>query len=125
MFKALKYLLFAGLYQKAKKSFFVLFGSIIALILLNLIISDVVDVSDGITVYVLLIVKWIANLSILGLIGFSILKIINAATDPFTSNKPKVKPINELDSKKDRILAKETLLTKSDVILEKYMKGQQ
>ena len=122
MFKALKYLLFAGLYKKAKKSFFILFASILSLILVNLIISDVVDVSDGITVYVLLIVKWIANLSILGLIGFSILKIINVATDPFTSNKPKVKVSKELNTRKGRILDKEILLTKSDVILEKYMK---
>ncbi len=124
MFKALKYLLFAGLYQKAKKSFFVLFGSIIALILLNLIISDVIDVSGGITVYIVLIVKWIANLSLLALIGFSILKIFNIATDPFTTNESKVKASKESSSKKDRIIAKEILFTKSDLILQKYMKDK-
>jgi uncharacterized membrane protein len=124
MFKTLKYLLFAGLYQKAKRSFLVLFGSIITLILINLIISDAVGVSSGMSVYFLLTIKWTANLFLLWLIGFNALKIFNIATNPFASKQPKVKVIKESDTKKDRILAKETLLTKSDLILQKYMKDQ-
>jgi uncharacterized membrane protein len=124
MFKTLKYLLFAGLYKKAKRSFLVLFGSIITLILINLIISDAVGVSSGMSVYFLLTIKWTANLFLLWLIGFNALKIFNIATNPFASKQPEVKVIKESDTKKDRILAKETLLTKSDLILQKYMKDQ-
>ena len=124
MFKALKYLLFAGLYKKAKRSFLILFGSIIALILINLIISDAVNVSSGMSVYFLLMIKWTTNLFLLWLIGFNALKIFNIATNPFTNSQPKVKVTKESDSKKDRILAKELLLTKSDLILQKYMKDQ-
>ncbi len=124
MFKALKYLLFAGLYKKAKRSFLILFGSIIALILINLIISDAVNVSSGMSVYFLLMIKWTTNLFLLWLIGFNALKIFNIATNPFTNNQPKVKVTKESDSKKDRILSKEMLLTKSDLILQKYMKDQ-
>jgi len=124
MFKALKYLLFAGLYKKAKKSFFILFGSIITLILINLIISDAVTVSSGTSVFFLLIVKWTSNLFLLWLMGFSTLKIFNIATNPFASKQCKIKALKESNSKKDRILSKETLFTKSDLILQKYMREQ-
>jgi hypothetical protein len=124
MFKALKYLLFVGLYKKAKKSFLILFGSIITLILINLIISDAIDVSSGMSVYFLLIIKWISNLFLLCLIGFSTLKIFNIATNPFASKQSKVKATKESNTKKDRILSKETIFTKSDLILQKYMKEQ-
>ena len=55
----------------------------------------------------------------------TILKIINIATIPFTSEKV-VSSTDEtvVDSKKDRILNKEKLFTKSDLILQKYMKDQ-
>ena len=123
MFKALKYLLFAGLYKKAKKSFLILFGSIVTLILINLIISDAVGVSSGTSIFFLLITKWISNLFLLWLIGFNILKIFNIATNPFTSEPSKPKATKESDGKKNRILDKETLFTKSDLIIQKYMRN--
>lgn len=126
MFKVFKYLFIANLYNKAKKSFFLLFGSIISLILISLIINDAICVASGISVYILLIVKWISILSLLILIGYSLLKIINIATSPF-SNEDKENDFLEeevIDTKKDRILKKEKLFTKSDLILQKYMKDK-
>ena len=125
MFKVLKYLMFANLYNRAKKSFFILFGSIISIILISLIINDAVSVASGISIFILLIIKWISILSFMALIGFTILKIINIATTPFTSEKV-VSNTDEtvVNSKKDRILNKEKLFTKSDSILQKYMKDQ-
>ena len=122
MFKVLKYLMFANLYSRAKKSFLILFGSIILIILISLIINDAVSVASGISIFILLIIKWVSILSLMALIGFSILKIINIATAPFKSEKVVTITDAAVDSKKDRILNKEKLFTKSDLILQKYMK---
>ena len=126
MLKVFKYLFIASLYNKAKKSFFLLFGSIISLILISLIINDAISVAGGISVYMLLIVKWISILSLLILIGYSLLKIINIATSPFSNEDKENNSRKEevIDTKKDRILNKEKLFTKSDLILQKYMKDK-
>ena len=126
MFKVFKYLFIANLYNKAKKNFLLLFGSIISLILISLIINDAISVASGISIYIFLIVKWISILSLLILIGYSLIKIINIATSPFINednenNSPEKEVI---DTKKDRILNKEKLFTKSDLILQKYMKDK-
>lgn len=85
MFKAFKYLLLASLYKKAKKSFMMLIVYVVSLILISFIINDLMSISTGVTVYILLLIKWASILSLLSLIGFSILKILNIATNPFES----------------------------------------
>ena len=122
MFKALKYLLLAGFYKKAKKKFFMLFGSIVILILINLIMSDAIGVASGISVYFLLIIKWISNILLLWFIGFNIFQVFNILTNPFTNDQSNAKATEASNSKKNRILEKEKLYTKSDLILQKYMK---
>jgi uncharacterized protein YqhQ len=125
MFKALKYLLFANLYKKAKKSFITLFGSIAIFIIFSFVMSDAISIASGATLYSLLIVKWIILLSLLVMITYSILKIFNIATSPFAESKDKTlsKPkVTKANRKKERILHKEKLYTKSDLILQKYMK---
>ena len=126
MFKAFKYLLLASLYKKAKKSFMMLFVYVVSLILISFIINDLMSISTGVTVYILLLIKWASILSLLSLIGFSILKILNIATNPFESKENEVtkndKSKVSTDTKKERILAKEKLFTTSDIIVQKYMK---
>ena len=116
MFKAIKYLFLASLYKKAKKSFVMLFVYLVSLILISFIINDLMSIATGVVVYILLLIKWVSIISLLGLIGFSILKIFNIATNPFESKEVE-------DTKKDRILSKEKLSTQSDLIMQKYMKG--
>ena len=126
MFKTFKYLLLASLYKKAKKSFMILFVYVVSLILISFIINDLMSISTGVTVYILLLIKWASILSLLSLIGFSILKILNIATNPFESKENEVtkndKSKVSTDTKKERILAKEKLFTTSDIIVQKYMK---
>ena len=126
MFKTFKYLLLASLYKKAKKSFMMLIVYVVSLILISFIINDLMSISTGVTVYILLLIKWASILSLLSLIGFSILKILNIATNPFESKENEVtkndKSKVSTDTKKERILAKEKLFTTSDIIVQKYMK---
>ncbi len=123
MFKVFKYLFIANLCTRAKNSFLVLFGAVISLILISLIINDAVSVASGMNVYILLSIKWVSIIGLLTLIGYSILKIINIATSPFTAqSKSNTTNSEEVDNKKDRILNKAKLFTKSDSILQKYLK---
>ncbi len=126
MFKVIKYLFLANLYKKAKKSFVMLFIYVISLILISFIINDLMAISTGAMVYILLLVKWIAILSLLSLTGFSVLKIFNVASNPFEEKQDAVSTDDSIqvpqDTKRERILAKEKLFTRSDLILQKYMK---
>jgi len=119
MFKALKYLFLASLYKKAKKSFIMLFVYFILFALFIFITSDLLSIATGLSVYIILAVKWTVIPILLTLIYFSIVKIFNIASNPFESNgkEPAVK-----DTKKEKILSKEKLQTQSDLILQKYMK---
>ena len=114
------------MYKKARKSFIALFVCIVLLALAGSIMNDLLSVSTGAAVYMLLIAKWTISLLLLGLIGFNIMQIFNIAADPFGNKQNEVSKSDmeqvSKDAKKDRILAKEKLLTKSDLILQKYMK---
>lgn len=126
MFKVIKYILLANLFKKAKKSFIMLFIYVVSLILISFIMNDLMSVAIGVMVYILLLVKWAIILSLLRLIGFSVLKIFNIATNPLKTNSKDDSEDNEVqvlqDVKKERILSKEKLFTQSDLILQKYMK---
>ena len=126
MFKALKYFLLATLYKKAKKSFMMLFIYVTSLILISFILNDLISISSGITIYILLLIKWLSILLLLGLVGFSILKILNVATNPFEKHEKEDmdtdKTKDPVHNKKNRILEKDQLFTTSDLIMQKYMK---
>jgi len=126
MFKALKYIFLASLYKKAKKIFVMLFIYVVSLILISFIVNDLMSIATGVAVYILLLIKWVSILSLLSLIGFSILKIFNIATSPFESKDDEATKSNKeklsIDTKKERILSKEKLFTQSDLIMQKYMK---
>jgi len=119
MFKTLKYLFLASLYKKAKKSFVLLFVYLVALILFLFLISDLLSVATGLSVYIILAVKWTVIPILLALISFSILKIFNIASNPFDSKGEEL-AVN--DTKKEKILSKQKLQTQSDLIIQKYMK---
>lgn len=126
MFKTLKYLLLANLYSKAKSSFIALFISVVSLILVTFVMGDIIGVASGMALYSLIALKWFMVLAILSFIAFNILKIINVATTPFAkATTVREVVIPEVDKKREKILNKEKLFTKSDSILEKYTKGQQ
>ena len=120
MFKVVKYLFIANLYKRAKKSILFLSGSFIALILTTFLINDVIAVASGMSVYILLLSKWIMIVSLLIFIGFQVVKIINIASSPFSSSADKPSD----GTKKENILNKEKIYTKSDLIVQKYMKDE-
>lgn len=122
MFRTLKYLLLANLYKKAKNSFVMLFVYTVLLILFTFIINDILSVSTGSMVYVVLLTKWVVIFSLLALIGFSVLKIFNVASKPFDKGEDSKSETAYKDTKKEKILSKEKLSTTTDLIMKKYTK---
>jgi len=123
MFKVFKYLFLAGLYKRAKKSIVFLFGLFIVMIFFIFIINDISAISSGAAVTILLLVKWIVILTIFSLIVQTTLQIINIATTPFERVESELSVSEQkIKSKKEHILGKKKLFTKSDTILQKYMK---
>ena len=115
MFKVLKYFLWANLYQKGKKSFFILFASLVSLLLVSFIFHDLLSTANISNFYMLIVFKWLLNLIFLSLIGWSVLQLIDiATTSPFS---PK-----ETNKQKERVLNKEKLMTQQELILQKYAK---
>jgi hypothetical protein len=126
MFKALKYLFLANLYKKAKKSFVMLFGSVATLILFTFIVNDILSISAGAMVVLVMSIKWIVIIFLLAFIVLNVLKILNVATKPFESKKENVEVVSESeDLKKHKILSKDKLFTQSDLIYQKYTKAKE
>ena len=125
MFKVFKYLLLANVYKRAKKSIVFLLGLFVFLLLFIFIINDILAISSGVAVTILLFVKWIVILTIFSLIARTTLQLINITTTPFEKVESELSVSEQkIKSKKEHILGKEKLYTKSDMILEKYMKDQ-
>lgn len=125
MFKVFKYLLLANVYKRAKKSIVFLLGLFVFLLLFIFIINDISAISSGVTVTILLLVKWIVILTIFSLIARTTLQIVNIATTPFEKVESELSGSEQkIKTKKEYILGKEKLYTKSDTILRKYMKNQ-
>ena len=123
MFKVFKYLFLVNLYKRAKKRILFLVGLVLTLLFFSLIINDLISVSSGMSIQVLLLTKWVIILTIVAFIARTVLQIINIATSPFEKDDTKpLKSIEVVDTKKEYILSKEKLYTKSDAILQKYMK---
>ena len=119
MFRVFKYIFIATLYKKSKKSFITLLASIVTLPLVSFMLNDFIEVSQGVNVYMLLVFKWLVIVILLSLIVYNSLRIINIATNPFETKKES----STKEQKKNRILEKDELLSRSDIIMKKYMKG--
>lgn len=120
MFKALKYIYLTTLLQKAKKHFLMLIVYATSILIVNLIANDFIAINQGTMVYMLIFMKWIITLLLLGILLFTLLKIINIASNPLKSIDTK-----DVDERKERILSKKTLLTQSDLIIQKYTEVEQ
>jgi hypothetical protein len=83
--------------------------------------NDIIAVSGGGFVYIFLMIKWIVILTLLGLIAFTLLKIFNVIKNPFEREQKDIK-VALGDSKKEHILSLDQLVSKSDSIINRYIK---
>ena len=123
MFKILKYLLAMSFYKKAKKQLILLTMLLLSLWVSSSVINDLIGASSGMNLYALIALKWIVMLALLSFIVLKILKIMHLLIPNPLSKEKRAKKSKNITPKKAYIMNKETLLTESEMILQKYSKA--
>ena len=121
MLKMFKYLFLANLFKKAKKNIVIAASMLLLLMISTFLMNDLLAVASGSDKYLFLLIKWVLILLFIAITVYNLLKVFNTATES-VGIKPKSEAVVVTDAKKERILAKEHLQTKSDRIMKKYMK---
>ena len=116
MFRAAKYYLIVRVYKRAKYSIAAILISIAMLILTSIFFSDLMSLSGDGSGYIYLFIKWAIWLVLLGIIIYHTMKITGVISSPFSKEEKTKTP----DIKKENIIAKDILLSRSDRILNKY-----
>ena len=118
MFRIIKYIAAAHIYRRSKKPIAAI-GVLTAVLMLSvLILNDFIqEMQSG--RYLLLLLKWTLVLVLLAAIAKNIQKVIRAV------KAPPAKParVAGFNAKKERILAKEYLLSRRERIIANYKKG--
>ncbi len=114
MFKMAKYYVLVNLYRKAKRNIVVILVSLMIMVLLSYLFSDLVAMEMD-TGY-LFVLKWAMYLILLSVIVWNVRKM--TSLDILVFGKQNQETV--IDAKKEKILKKEHLLSKSEIILNKY-----
>ena len=118
MFKLAKYYVIANIYKKTKFSVWVIVGSLAAMVIASLIFSDLVGMTNGAGKGLIIGLKWMILFSLLTMILFHLRKIFKSVSLPFANETLVV------DEKKERVMQKAVLKSRSDIILDKYRKAE-
>jgi len=114
MFKMAKYYVLVNLYRKARKNIMIITASLIMMVLLSYLFADLVSM-EAYTGH-LIIAKWMMNLLLLSIIVWNMRKMISISILPFGKEHKET----IVDFKKENILKKAHLLSRCDLILNKY-----
>ena len=118
MFKLAKYYVIVNMYKKTKFSVWIVLGSLVTIVIVSLVFSDLVGMTDGTGKGLMIGLKWLIFLSLLTVMAFYLRKIFKSVSLPF-SNESLV-----VDEKKERVMQKAVLKSRSDIILDKYRKAE-
>ncbi len=119
MFKMLKYIFIVNIYKKTKSNVVAVGMAVSFLFLTAFVSSDFIGATQGSEKYILILLKWLAIGLLLWVIVRNVKKIWKVATD---SVQLKMSEPTNKDLKKERILGKDRLQSRSDLILKKYKK---
>jgi len=118
MFKLAKYYLLANIYKRAKVSVLVVLVSVVAMVVISLVFADLIAMNAGSDKVLMVSTKWILLFTLLGLTVLHLRKIVKGASFPFGEDTSVV-----VDEKKERVMTKTELHSRSDVIMNKYRKA--
>ena len=116
MFKLAKYYMLLNLYKRAKKNIIAILTSLVAMIFVSYIFSDIIGVIDSSSRYGFVAMKWLLLLGLVWVIVFNVRKMLKTISLPFKSGGND----GVIDERKEKLLAKEQLMSRSDRIVEKY-----
>lgn len=118
MLKLAKYILIYNLYKRVRKNIFATLFSLFFMMISIYFFNDILQVVDSSNKSAYLAVKWIVLLFLLGVIAYNISKIFKAISAPL---KKEVDP--SITHHKEKILGKDHLMSRSDLIIRKYTEG--
>ena len=116
MFKFAKYYVLVNLYKRTNKNIVRVLLSVLLMVLVSYLFADIILVAGEENSYVFLSLKWMILLISIFVIVLNTHKVIKIVSSPFFKEITEA----EIDVKKERILAKKHLMTKSERIIEKY-----
>jgi len=122
MFSFFKTLFFVGVIKKIKNRIFIIIFSLILISVFSSFIDDILSVPNDNPHFVLSI-KWTVILALIILIIFQVKKIIRI--NYLSIKKDTVLDIcgnDKTPNKKDKIIKKDKLTSRSDIIIQKYKK---
>ncbi len=114
MFKIAKYYLLLNLYQKTKRNMIAIVVFFVLFIVSTYMFGDLIAMADE--KFGLVIAKWIVILVLLAVIAFNIVQLFKAVPVPFKKEECD----GVADLRKEKIVSKEHLLSRSDLIVNKY-----
>ena len=90
----------------------------VAMVVVSLVFSDLIAMNAGSDKALMVSTKWILLFTLLGLTVLHLRKIVKGASFPFGEDTSVV-----VDEKKERVMTKTELHSRSDVIMNKYRKA--
>lgn len=125
MIKLIKWFLILKLWRKSKSKIVIMLVFWIVLLLLNQVFNDLITLPKQDRPLNLLYLKWAFTCFVLGVSSFQLYRIyVDALLLIGVKQSPSSKEIQR-GSKKQIILEKQSLKTKSDVIIAKYQNKQE
>lgn len=118
MLRFFKYMYVLSVLKRSKLNIVVLVSLLLVLMLGIMIFNDLISVYESKSIYLYLLAKWVFIVFMLALIIATFAKIIHIAINPLKS-KDNAKE-SDVDKKKQKLVEKEKLLTKSDLIMKRY-----
>ena len=119
MFRMFKYLYIANLYKKTKRNVIAVGLSLLFLLMTVFVSNDLIVATLGSEKYLLILFKWL----VIGLLLWIIIRHLKKIWSiPSSSLQVKACEPVVKDYRKERILGKERLQSRSDLILKKYKK---
>ena len=114
MFKIAKYYFLLSWYQKTKRNMIAIIVFTVLFIVSTYMFADLIAMADE--KLGLVIAKWIAILVLLAVIAFNVGQIFKAVPTPFKKEEKD----QVADARKVTIVTKEQLVSRSDLIINKY-----
>ena len=114
MFKIAKYYFILNWYQKTKSNMIAIAIFTVLFIVSTYLFGDLIAMADE--KFGLVIAKWIVIIVLLAVIAFNMAQIFKAVPVPFKKEESD----KAVDPRREKIVAKEQLVSRSDLILNKY-----
>ena len=114
MFKIAKYYFLLNWYQKTKRNMIAIIVFAVLFVVSTYMFADLIAMADE--KLGLVIAKWIAIVGLLAVIAFNVGQIFKSVPTPFKKEEKD----QVVDSRKEKIVSKEHLVSRSDLIINKY-----